>query len=149
MALDRLIVGMNNSDLRPVLTLAFFADFPATGPSITSPRQQYQVGETAHLTCSAPKSKPPTLLAWYINGEPVSKVKRGSSLQMLGRAADCLCNVNVESLKYCNGSWVQAPAGDKANSTKIPNETFTQSTALPSRNALASLTRPSNTQWEM
>ena len=49
------------------------ADFPSSGPSISSQRQQYQVGETAHLTCSAPKSKPPTLLAWYINGEPVSE----------------------------------------------------------------------------
>ena len=57
-----------------------FSDFPSSGPSISSPRQQYQVGETAHLTCSAPRSRPPTLLAWYINGEPVSRAQ-GSDIR--------------------------------------------------------------------
>ena len=53
-------------------SLPFFSDFPSSGPTIRSPRQQYQVGETAQLTCQAAKSSPPTQLAWYINGEPVS-----------------------------------------------------------------------------
>ncbi|CAB4060472.1 unnamed protein product [Lepeophtheirus salmonis] len=49
-------------------------DFPREGPTIESPRKQYQVGETAHLTCTAHQSSPPTSLAWYINGEPASEV---------------------------------------------------------------------------
>ena len=63
-----------NADiLSPFISLSLsFADFPKEGPTISSPRQQYQVGETAHLRCSAEESNPPTQLAWYINGEPVS-----------------------------------------------------------------------------
>ena len=53
------------------LTFFFFSDFPSEGPSIRSGRKQYQVGETAHLTCEAQHSSPATQLAWYINGEPV------------------------------------------------------------------------------
>ena len=51
-----------------------FPDFPAEGPTVRSGRKQYQVGETAHLTCEAQPSSPPTQLSWYINGEPASRV---------------------------------------------------------------------------
>ena len=33
----------------------------------------FQVGETAHLTCSVQTSSPPSELSWFINDEPVSK----------------------------------------------------------------------------
>lgn len=48
-------------------------DFPDSGPTIKSERQQYQVGEKAHLTCMAQQSSPPSQLAWYINGEPANE----------------------------------------------------------------------------
>ena len=47
-------------------------DLPEEGPTIETPRKQYQVGETADLMCIGHHSNPPTNLSWYINGEPVS-----------------------------------------------------------------------------
>ena len=50
-------------------------DFPKDGPKISTiplGRNEYRVGDTAHLMCKAQKSSPPTELSWYINGEPVS-----------------------------------------------------------------------------
>jgi len=37
-------------------------------------RKQYQVGETAHLSCSVQRSSPPSLLSWYINDEPAHDI---------------------------------------------------------------------------
>lgn len=54
------------------ITFGFFSDLPQEGPSIETPRKQYQVGETADLMCIAQNSNPATNLSWYINGEPVS-----------------------------------------------------------------------------
>ena len=51
----------------------YFLDLPQEGPTIETPRQQYQVGETADLMCIAQLSNPPSNLSWYINGEPVSE----------------------------------------------------------------------------
>ena len=51
----------------------YFLDLPQGGPTIETPRQQYQVGETADLMCIAQLSNPPSNLSWYINGEPVSE----------------------------------------------------------------------------
>ena len=53
------------------LYLLFFTDLPEDGPTIETPRKQYQVGETADLMCIAQTSNPATNLSWYINGEPV------------------------------------------------------------------------------
>ena len=53
----------------------YISDFPKDGPKITTiplGRNEYRVGDTAHLMCRAQKSSPPTELSWYINGEPVS-----------------------------------------------------------------------------
>ena len=55
-----------------LIFILFVSDFPAEGPSIETSRKQYQVGETAHLICTAQRSSPATELSWYINGEPVS-----------------------------------------------------------------------------
>lgn len=49
-------------------------DFPASGPEISSARQQYQVGEIAHLTCTVRRSSPPSELFWFINDEPVHEM---------------------------------------------------------------------------
>lgn len=49
-------------------------DFPAEGPVIQVERKQYQVGETAHLSCSVQRSSPPSLLSWYINDEPAHDI---------------------------------------------------------------------------
>lgn len=49
-------------------------DFPAEGPVIDVERKQYQVGETAHLSCSVQRSSPPSLLSWYINDEPAHDI---------------------------------------------------------------------------
>ena len=51
--------------------ISFFSDLPEDGPTIETPRKQYQVGETADLMCIAQTSNPATNLSWYINGEPV------------------------------------------------------------------------------
>lgn len=56
-------------------SIFYFADFPKDGPKISTiplGRNEYRVGDTAHLMCKAQKSSPPTELSWYINGEPVS-----------------------------------------------------------------------------
>ena len=53
----------------------YLLDFPKDGPKISTiplGRNEYRVGDTAHLMCKAQKSSPPTELSWYINGEPVS-----------------------------------------------------------------------------
>ena len=50
----------------------WFTDLPKEGPTIETPRKQYQVGETADLMCIAQISNPSSNLSWYINGEPVS-----------------------------------------------------------------------------
>jgi len=49
-------------------------DLPEDGPTIETPRKQYQVGETADLMCIAQTSNPATNLSWYINGEPANDV---------------------------------------------------------------------------
>jgi len=49
-------------------------DFPAEGPVINVERKQFQVGETAHLSCSVQRSSPPSLLSWYINDEPAHEI---------------------------------------------------------------------------
>jgi len=49
-------------------------DFPPDGPVITVERRQFQVGETAHLTCSVQTSSPPTSLSWFINDEPAHEI---------------------------------------------------------------------------
>ena len=52
----------------------FIIDLPEDGPTIETPRKQYQVGETADLMCIAQNSNPATNLSWYINGEPVRDI---------------------------------------------------------------------------
>ena len=59
----------NQSDIK---TTFFITDLPKEGPTIETPRKQYQVGETADLMCIAQISNPSSNLSWYINGEPVS-----------------------------------------------------------------------------
>jgi len=64
-------------------------DFPAEGPIIQVERKQYQVGETAHLSCTVQRSSPPSLLSWYINDEPahdiyVSRIFEPGPLGKLG-----------------------------------------------------------------
>ena len=54
------------------IKFTFISDLPQEGPTIETPRKQYQVGETADLMCIAQLSNPPSNLSWYINGEPVS-----------------------------------------------------------------------------
>ena len=55
------------------------------------------------------------------------------SLLILGGVVDWVRNVDAESLKYCDGSWVRAQAGDNfAICQKYPTIPLTQSTALPS-----------------
>jgi len=49
-------------------------DFPPDGPVIRVDRQQFQVGETAHLTCSVQTSSPPSELSWFINDEPAHEI---------------------------------------------------------------------------
>jgi len=49
-------------------------DFPAEGPLIQVERKQYQVGETAQVSCSVHKSSPPSHLSWYINDEPATDI---------------------------------------------------------------------------
>ena len=52
---------------------------------------------------------------------------------ILGSAVDWVKNGNAKSLKYCNGSWVRAPArGSFAICQKHLATPLTQSTALPS-----------------
>ena len=57
--------------LKDFFYIFFFSDLPEDGPTIETPRKQYQVGETADLMCIAQTSNPATNLSWYINGEPV------------------------------------------------------------------------------
>ena len=66
-SLDRFLLYFK----RLFLYLLFFTDLPEDGPTIETPRKQYQVGETADLMCIAQTSNPATNLSWYINGEPV------------------------------------------------------------------------------
>jgi len=49
-------------------------DFPPDGPMIQVDRKQFQVGETAHLTCSVATSSPPSELSWFINDEPAHEI---------------------------------------------------------------------------
>lgn len=49
-------------------------DFPPDGPIINVDRKQFQVGETAHLTCSVQSSSPPSQLSWFINDEPAHEI---------------------------------------------------------------------------
>jgi len=49
-------------------------DFPSEGPVINVERKQFQVGETAHLSCSVQRSSPPSRLSWYINDEPAHEI---------------------------------------------------------------------------
>merc|ERR1719510_307416 len=49
-------------------------DFPPDGPVISVERRQFQVGETAHLTCSVQTSSPPPSLSWFINDEPAHEI---------------------------------------------------------------------------
>ena len=57
--------------LKDFILYLLFTDLPEDGPTIETPRKQYQVGETADLMCIAQTSNPATNLSWYINGEPV------------------------------------------------------------------------------
>ncbi|KYN31211.1 hypothetical protein ALC56_14479 [Trachymyrmex septentrionalis] len=45
---------------------------PNEGPQITGGRSKYQVGDVVHMNCTSAPSKPPALLSWFINDEPVN-----------------------------------------------------------------------------
>ncbi|KAK8787444.1 hypothetical protein V5799_022780, partial [Amblyomma americanum] len=44
---------------------------PKKGPEIRGTKPHYRVGDIVNVTCQAGASKPPAVLAWYINGEQV------------------------------------------------------------------------------
>ena len=67
----------------------YFLDLPQEGPTIETPRQQYQVGETADLMCIAQLSNPPSNLSWYINGEPVSEPFMYTKCEILQYCSMC------------------------------------------------------------
>ena len=64
--------SINPGEIYEILYKLFVSDFPPDGPIINVDRKQFQVGETAHLTCSVQSSSPPSQLSWFINDEPVS-----------------------------------------------------------------------------
>lgn len=44
---------------------------PSEGPKIRGGRPRYQLGEYVRVNCTSGRSKPPTQLMWFINGDPV------------------------------------------------------------------------------
>ncbi|XP_046421833.1 uncharacterized protein [Neodiprion pinetum] len=57
------------SDHADMLVIAL----PEEGPVITGRpgRQRFRVGDVVRFNCTSSKSKPPAILSWFINGEPV------------------------------------------------------------------------------
>ena len=72
----------------------------------------FQVGETAHLTCSVQTSSPPSELSWFINDEPVSKCIQScfqqKSLYLLIHPKDNVSGCDTFSSSSQNVSLVQA-----------------------------------------
>ncbi|OXU24243.1 hypothetical protein TSAR_001205 [Trichomalopsis sarcophagae] len=44
---------------------------PERGPTITGGKPKYQAGDLVRVNCTSAPSKPPALLVWYVNEEPV------------------------------------------------------------------------------
>ena len=68
------VIGLLKQRTKIFLIIFIISDFPSEGPVINVERKQFQVGETAHLSCSVQRSSPPSRLSWYINDEPVRKL---------------------------------------------------------------------------
>ncbi|KAJ8688279.1 hypothetical protein QAD02_024074, partial [Eretmocerus hayati] len=46
---------------------------PDRGPTITGGKSKYQTGDVVRVNCTSAPSKPPAMLMWYVNEEPVDK----------------------------------------------------------------------------
>lgn len=54
----------------------FCLAIPEEGPVITGRpgRHRFRIGDVVRFNCTSAKSRPPAMLSWFINGEPVSKL---------------------------------------------------------------------------